>query len=485
MTSALDIIVKSVLVVIAVIIGSRGDLVVYPHADILTPSTKFAVTLTQRGPTFPSFTYISTSNHRMKDASSVKPNRSVSWTSFAFTSTPVTVEIYAARSFSKCYVRPRRYNIPCHRITSNVARFDVPHNGLTMSVEFDTDQSSTTKDITDKLFIFVDEPETHVPLKTDPSVMFFDVGVHDLNGQLHLPPGIRQVYLAPGAFLQGGFITTASHPVNITGRGIMSGAIYPFHDNRFVWGLVNMDKGSNHLLEGVTLVDSPQFFYRGQSSFNTVRNVKMLAPWTYNSDGVGIGMDGLVEDSFIWANDDTFKVYQSNLVVRRCVVWQAQNGAVFQMGWWPDRRMRNATLSNIDVIHTDWCTFRGENCRISDNDAVLDLGGQTNDFETSDVEFRNIRIEDPCPRTIYYQMSDGAVGSVSNFRFLNWTMAPQPLDAALHNVISGSRESRITDWQFVNFTIGGNCITNPAINNFIIDNRTTSEIDFKCPSQKH
>lgn len=138
--------------------------------------------------------------------------------------------------------------------------------------------------------------------------MFFDVGVHDLNGQLHLPPEINQVYIAPGAFLQGGFITTASHSVNITGRGIMSGATYPFHDPRFLWGLVNMDKGSGHLLEGVTLVDSPQFFFRGQSSFNTVRNVKMLAPWTYNSDGVGIGMNGLVEDCFIWANDDTFKV---------------------------------------------------------------------------------------------------------------------------------------------------------------------------------
>lgn len=152
------------------------------------------------------------------------------------------------------------------------------------------------------------------------------------------------------------------------------------------------------------------------------------------------------------------------------------------MGWWPDRRMRNATLSDIDVIHTDWCTFKGDNCHISSNDAVLDLGGHTNDFQTFDIEFRNIRIENPCPRTIYFQMSDGAVGLVSNFRFLNWTMAPQRLDATLHNVISGSREGRIADWHFVNFTIGGDCVTNPALKNFIIDNQTTSEIDFKCPS---
>lgn len=125
MMTAVDILVTSVCVVTGLVVCVRGNLIVYPHADILPPSTRFSVKLTQGGPTFPSFTYISTSNHRVKDASSVKPNRSVSWTSFAFTAAPVTVDIHTARSFNQCYVRPRSYSISCHKVSSNVARFDV------------------------------------------------------------------------------------------------------------------------------------------------------------------------------------------------------------------------------------------------------------------------------------------------------------------------------------------------------------------------
>ena len=52
-----------------------------------------------------------------------------------------------------------------------------------------------------------------------------------------------------------------------------------------------------------------------------------------------------------------FQLYASDLEVKRSVVWQGENGAVFQTGWWDSRVMHNVHVHNIDVIHTDWCAF--------------------------------------------------------------------------------------------------------------------------------
>lgn len=284
-----------------------GNLVVYPHANGPPASSHFTIFLSQGGNKHKSFTYISTSDHRTQDASHVKPHRSVSWTSFAFTGSPVTVEVHTKSDFHNCVVRPKSYGYHCKRTGPMVAQFIVQHNTRMMSVEFDNDQTNSHKDITNKLVVFADPTETNVPSKHDANVLFYDVGLHNLNGQKLLDSHIKEVYLAPGAFVQGGFRTSGGS-VKIRGRGIMSGTIYKFHDNRFLWGLINVDKGSHHVVEGITMVDSPQFFYRGLSDNNVVRNVKTLAPWTFNSDGVGIGHDGLVEDCFFMANDDSIKV---------------------------------------------------------------------------------------------------------------------------------------------------------------------------------
>ena len=40
----------------------------------------------------------------------------------------------------------------------------------------------------------------------------------------------------------------------------------------------------------------------------TVNDVKTVAPWNANSDGFEVGVGGLVEDSFVMANDDNIKV---------------------------------------------------------------------------------------------------------------------------------------------------------------------------------
>ena len=117
------------------------------------------------------------------------------------------------------------------------------------------------------------------------------------------------MYLAPGSYVHGGFITTGHQPIKIHGRGILSGEKYKLDDSRFSYAIVPMDKGSYHLEEGLVIVDPPGFFIRVLTGdHNTVRNVKTVGAWTYNTDGVSVGNNGLVEDSFFMVNDDAIKI---------------------------------------------------------------------------------------------------------------------------------------------------------------------------------
>ncbi|KAK7507343.1 hypothetical protein BaRGS_00001278 [Batillaria attramentaria] len=81
-------------------------------------------------------------------------------------------------------------------------------------------------------------------------------------------------------------------------------------------------------------------------------------------------------------------------------------------------------------------------------------------------------------------MHSGAHGTVTNVRFVNWEVDAQPAhDKNLHNEIAGwGSNGHVTNWHFVNFKIGGHCITNANQADFRIDAHTTSGIDFTCGS---
>ncbi|XP_050391738.1 dextranase [Patella vulgata] len=350
-----------------------------------------------------------------------------------------------------------------------------------MSVEFDYDYGSFKSDIVDKLLIFADAPEDDVPDPTDPGVLFYGSEAYNLKGQLQLNDSIRQVYLAPGAFVEGGLRTMSLKPIKISGRGILSGANYPHKDPGFLWSIINVDNGMNHTVEGITMVDPPQFFFRGLGDNNVVRNVKTVGPWTHNTDGVGIGSGGLIEDSFFQTNDDTFKVYNDGLVARRCVVWQGQNGAVFQFGWWVDRLLNNVSIDTIDVIHTDWCTFKGEVCHSSGNDAVMDLAGKTTLLNTSNINITNVRLEGDCPRIFNFVMDTKATGIVKDVYLNNWVLDGLTAHTDMDNELGGSRQrGRLSSWLINNMTIAEKCITRPSQANVKIDPKTTNNIKFSC-----
>nr|KAG5690227.1 hypothetical protein BaRGS_026679 [Batillaria attramentaria] len=180
------------------------------------------------------------------------------------------------------------------------------------SVEFDYDYGDFFNDIRDRLLVFADPPETHRPSKTD--------------SKLHLAAGIEEVYLAPGAWVKGGFITTQDHPVIIHGRGVVDNTDYPWHD------------------------------HRAQAENVTIRNVKTLGAWIPNNDGFVTGKSGVIEDCFVHADDDGIKLYNSNTRVSRVVMWQGPNGSLLQAGWTVKHDTHHVRVTDVDVIHTDWCS---------------------------------------------------------------------------------------------------------------------------------
>jgi hypothetical protein len=102
---------------------------------------------------------------------------------------------------------------------------------------------------------------------------------------------------------------------------------------------------------------------------------------TYNTDGIATGANGHITRSYIRSNDDSLKLYSpgtacvldqsglplevviqlhfslapasdqvlnrcfSGMVIEDCVVWQMQNGGVFQLGWWTNSTRTNITVS--------------------------------------------------------------------------------------------------------------------------------------------
>jgi hypothetical protein len=119
--------------------------------------------------------------------------------------------------------------------------------------------------------------------------------------------------------------------VIFSGRGVITGEQFPWHSPLFTWALVNIDAGTQNVVDGLTLVDSPEFHLASFTDRPTIRNggwggalylglecadqldttpsttVKMMS-WPFNSDGFDTGSGGLAEDLFIKANDDSIKI---------------------------------------------------------------------------------------------------------------------------------------------------------------------------------
>ncbi len=439
---------------------AQDEVVTYPGPGGVAASDQYAVKVEQDGKQYDSFVYLCDAQWR------TNRSKSNSWTTFSFSGqVTVTVTKLQGDPIKTCKVIPSSYGIK-PRIKGNSVTFELDRPRK-VSVEFD-------ESIVHPMFVFADALERDVPEPNDPDVLYFGPGLHEIEDTA-ISSG-KMVYLAGGAYVKGRFKAQNVQNVTIKGRGVLSGEEFP-HGTAFQHNLINFEGNQNKqvLIEGITLVNSPLYLICITGSHNTVRNTKMMG-WYFGTDGPYVGRDGMIEDCFVKVNDDAFKPYESNTVIRDCVIWQCENGAPFQISWEMSSNNSGFHIYNNDIIRME---HRTEQINLAAFDAVHGGSGHMKDYL-----FEDIRIENGGWRIFYLTLAkhefapaDGEMGQISDITFRNITATG---DFKKPNVIKGwDADHKVYNVTFENLKINGKYIRSAEEGNFEIDPETTDNIVFK------
>lgn len=442
-----------------------ADIQIYPAPAGVETAKHYRVEISDGEAFQPVFVYrsISQKSQKYHDEAAFAP--------FAFSGkVKVRVTKIDGEEPKSCSILPSSQKITS-QLTGNTATFELTRPGQ-FSVEFDSNDGRVRSPI----LIFADPPETVIPKRDDPAVIWFGPGVHELpKGELHLSAG-QTAYFAPGAIVYGRILGKGDN-IRILGRGILSGERIKWandedrHRNYKLFDLASQSNGT--LVDGPTFIDSPSYILAMHGSRQVVRNFKCIG-WYYNTDGIGTGEKSLIEDCFLMCNDDSIKLYHSDTTVRRCTIWQLENGAAFQISWNMPTDNSRFLVSDCDIIHT-------EHLYNANNTAVFGAvhGGKG---RMSDYVFEDIRIENSPLRlwNITIQPNDFSngvkqPGPIANLTFRNITASRQ---TTLPNTLRGLGTSTIDGVIFEHVTVGGKRIAGPQDANFRIDPATVKNVKY-------
>ncbi|CAG7615585.1 glycosyl hydrolase family 28 protein [Paenibacillus allorhizosphaerae] len=433
-----------------------GDskVITYPGPEQAPDSPFYSVAVRQGQELKDSFTYISKNQFPRVNIYS----EDTSWTTFSF-SGKVTVVVTSKdnKPIQSCSILPSHLGIK-PRINGHQVEFDLDAPAK-LSVELNGQ-------IKHPLLVFADPPETEPVPKPGPNVLYFPPGVHDV-GRVELKSG-QTVYIAGGAYVKGYFDGgTNKTDITIRGRGILSGEAYEHKAHHMIEIMGNQTR--NIRIEGITIINSPWTHIRMWGQNNTVRNVKMIS-WYYNTDGILLGSDSLIEDCFFKLNDDAVKLYHSGIVVRNCVLWQLMNGAPFQLTWNVSVPTSNVLVTNCDVI-------RVEHYKDWDNRAVFNsIHGGTGHL--SNYVFQNMTIENANFRFVKliflktkFNEEQIGYGNISDITFRNINIINEMKEKS---ILQGyDAEHGIRNVTFENVTINNKPLT---IDRFEVDSASVKDV---------
>lgn len=439
------------------------QLTTYPAPAGQSASDQYAVTLRQGHTDVSPFTF-------KVDARKTDTNleTDTSWTSFSFAG-QVTVAVHKlAGDATGCIVRPTSAHISTS-FADDTCTFTLAR-AANVSVEFAPD---TTNPVLHPMLVFANPPETDVPPKDDPNVLYFGPGVHKIGSGIQLHSN-ETVYVAGGAWVEGAFTGSGVSNVVFRGRGVVDGLFLDTGDqtsNKSEPGLIDLADAHNVVVEGVTFVDAPRFNVRVLGTDITVHNIKAIS-WWYSTDCIWAGADSLVEDNFCKVNDDSLKPMTGPSVIRDNVVWQLENGAPFMISWNIETDQSDFHVYDNDVIHAEhyWLSpqaiFRARHAGVATMSRYL---------------FENIRVEDANWRLFYIILEDNkwydpalGYGQITGLIFRNIT-ATTPFTHP--SVIAGiDPQHRVSDVTIENVYMDGTCAASAADGNFQIDPATTDQI---------
>ena len=283
------------------------------------------------------------------------------------------------------------------------------------------------------------------------SGLYFRSGVHDI-GVYHVPASVKNIYLEPGAWVYGALVMDGNSGVNIFGRGVLSGARLNYRQSHMVEAI----RSDRIDLEGIAIADKKYFAVRLLGTNNTVKWVKIVGGWTYNTDGIAAFANSRVEHCFIWANDDSLKPYRDNLTISDCVIWQLNNGAVIQLGW-GNARAANVAIRNVDILHTEWnnnAANRGILSCIGDKFAKGGMLGSDSSFL-----IENIVTETPVPFIFNIRPNPASPDRIHGMILKNWNIAMDMTRDYPNYIECADANNKFDGFVFDNFTLNGTTLT--------------------------
>jgi hypothetical protein len=371
-----------------------------------------------------------------------RDEKKAAFTSFAFRGGPVSVTVESAFPATAAVIRPKSAGIA----------FTQKGNILAFTMDSPRKLCVEINGRSRPLFIIgeaPDEPDTS-------ATHYFGPGVHKIGRKKEIRAGER-VYIAAGAVVEGTFQCAADN-IKVRGRGILSSGCVPWEDwlkdgsnSMFSYRPKGQGTANHHEYEGLFLLNTPGWYGYGDVNQSTIRNIKMIA-WCGNSDGFHLGGKSVMEDCFIFNNDDALIGHNgTDNTWRDCVVSKGVWGhciASFKNNWVKTDVVKGFVWENIDIIGgastiTPVIHFYG-------NFPKNDPGGGT----MTDCAIRNLRIE--APRVNPLIKLRAIKYSIRNLLIEN-VIAESALGG--EGEITSSGDGGVDGIQFRNLKIGGRRIT--------------------------
>lgn len=290
-----------------------------------------------------------------------------------------TVEVsvtYNKGAIDVARVRPLSYNI-VPVIKDNTLTFTLsrPAN---LSVE-------VNGDIFHNLHLFANPVQEFIPKATDPNVIFFGPGVHEIPGKKLKVSSGKTVYLAGGAIVKGQLSLDSVSDVKILGRGMV--------DQEVRLG-VHISNARNVLVEGIFASQCAT----GGSDQVTIRNVKSISFFGWG-DGMNVFASNnvLFDGVFCRNSDDCTTVYATrkgftggckNITMKNATLW-ADVAHPILIGTHGNSEhpdiLEDLNYINIDILDHKEMQVGYQGCmsiNAGDNNLVRN------------IRFENIRVED-------------------------------------------------------------------------------------------
>ncbi len=399
----------------------------------------------------------------------------------------VTVEVTYSEPVKNVKILPTSFNIK-PKVEGNKITFTI-NNPKHITVEVNGDWHES-------LHIFANPMEENIPNPSDPNVLYYGPGVHEVSNVE--VKNNTTVYIAGGAYLIAKkdseevqkndrtgkkrnpptFLLQGKNII-IRGRGIIDQEAIARADRRYS---ILVQDSQNVIIEGVIIHDPSHWTIPIKRSTDVqVNNIKIIGR-RGNSDGVDISSstDILVENCFLRTLDDLVVVKSrtgqgeaKNIRVRKCVLWNELAHAL-SIGAEVRENISNVVFENCDIIHD---VGRETALRVYHCDDAL----------ISNIVFENIRVEEArrlisvwIGKTRWTKTKNR--GTVRNITFKDIKAISAPIDTTLTGFQDGidwkpyvirdhasmelvgyDKEHTVEDINFINVVLDGANITKEQV----------------------